>query len=921
MRRLSAVSLALVVVGTVSSASCGKDSAAPENSGPSVHISAPTSDANIWSDSLLTLEGSATDPEDGPLTGDALRWSSDLDGYLGKGTSVQVRLRSGSHHIILRGTDSEGLAAEDELVVSVLAAADHAPNAAFQFTPQTPMEGDTVTFDGSSSTDPDGDVLSYAWDFDGDGVSDASGTTAEHVFSGAGDHAVELTVRDPTGLTGRATSTLTARARLDLAIQPRYLAAGEGYTCALDANGATVCWGWPDFATTREIQRPLPTGNGHVFVQISGGRHHACGLEADGLAFCWGPNYAGELGSGAASGSAPASSPVSVAGDHRFAQISASSMGHTCAVDQAGTTYCWGENSRGQIGDSTMTDRAAPAEVFGGHAFTEIATGREHTCAIDASGAAWCWGDNAFGQIGDVGVQRSWIPRAVTGGRTFVHITAGTYHSCGLEASGSAYCWGDNSFGQLGDGTETGSSTPVAVSGGRAFVEITAGEWHTCGRTADGAVFCWGKNDRGQLGDGSRVDRASPVQVGVSGSIGVEAGRSHTCVIGADRAVSCWGDNAYGQLGAHQHSSGSLVPSEVAGGHSFSQIAGGGIKTCGLLASGEAYCWGGTGPTSLDVDGDTLLMGEAPVEVPGGLTFASLSGGGAHMCGLDGSGAAFCWGDNSSGQLGLGDGSWMPTWWPAEVVGGHAFDAVAAGGEHTCAVDATGAAYCWGSDRDGQLGDGSDGGVSGTPVAVTGDTSFAAVASGGRHTCGLDPYGTGWCWGSNASGELGIGDAAPGPFDAPVQVVGGHTFTTLAADSFRTCGIDQGGSAYCWGSGTLGDGGSTGSTTPVQVAGGHSFSALAVGADRICGVDTDGFAYCWGDNDIGQLGDGTTTGASTPVQVAGDRTYVDIVIGRYGTCALATGGAAWCWGGNFFGDLGGDVLFYSTVPVTTGPFD
>jgi hypothetical protein len=102
--------------------------------------------------------------------------------------------------------------------------------------------------------------------------------------------------------------------------------------------------------------------------------------------------------------------------------------------------------------------------VAGGHAFAAVTAGLRHSCALDNTGTAWCWGDNTYGELGDGTQTPSATPVAVGGGLLFSYIKAGELSTCGVTGAGVAYCWGDNEYGQLGDGTATSSLVPVKVA-------------------------------------------------------------------------------------------------------------------------------------------------------------------------------------------------------------------------------------------------------------------------------------------------------------------------------------------------------------------------------------------------------------------------------------------------------------------------
>jgi len=141
---------------------------------------------------------------------------------------------------------------------------------------------------------------------------------------------------------------------------------------------------------------------------------------------------------------------------------------HTCGVSTDGAVYCWGNNSAGQLGDGTTTDRSSPTPVLGGLAFTAVRAGYLHTCGITIGGAVYCWGDNRSGQLGDGTTTDHSMPTLIKtftpGGLAYAHLNSGGGHTCIVDEAAAAYCWGFNGHGQVGDGTTTDRLAPVRVA-------------------------------------------------------------------------------------------------------------------------------------------------------------------------------------------------------------------------------------------------------------------------------------------------------------------------------------------------------------------------------------------------------------------------------------------------------------------------
>jgi alpha-tubulin suppressor-like RCC1 family protein len=385
--------------------------------------------------------------------------------------------------------------------------------------------------------------------------------------------------------------------------------------------------------------------------------------------------------------------------------------------------------------------------------------------------------------------------------------------------------------------TACGESTAPDRPGAPSGVGLSVGGHHACRLTADGHALCWGRADAGQLGIGTTPLRSEPVQVvaGATRFTSVAAGGLHSCALTADGEAWCWGQNAAGQAGlsaALTQPCGEPIHGWqcVPGPHAvettlrFDVLVAGGANTCGFARSGGIYCWGSNGAGQLGAAASDTCDGapcsRTPVPLPSEPRLRTLAlGSAAHFCGLTNTGAAYCWGSNSGGQLGIGTvGGTRDA--PAAVSGGLSFKAIAVGGEHTCAVAADGAAWCWGRDI---LPAGAGGiSFSAVPVAIGQSPAFTDLITGTWAACGRTAAGSVSCWGINAHGEIGTTPAGLNArYDTPQPLAGGTRWSLIAGSLATFCGLDDIGGTRCWGDGSSGELGTDldATTLPVRVGG------------------------------------------------------------------------------------------------------
>ena len=333
---------------------------------------------------------------------------------------------------------------------------------------------------------------------------------------------------------------------------------------------------------------------------------------------------------------------------------------------------------------------------------------------------------------------------------------------------------------------------------------ISASYQQTCAVTV-GVVRCLGANGFGQLGNNSTTPSDSFVLTGLSDVVATSGGGAFGCALESNGTVWCWGAGNGGYLGDGLNAA-SLVPVQVSGITDATQIASGSAGSCARTASGLVRCWGAA---SLRGDGGSGGM-TTPVTVSlSGV--AKVSVGGAHACAVKADGAVWCWGANAEGQLGIGT-TGAPTSTPVQAVGVTTAVDVAAGGFDgaSCAVLASGAVQCWGDDSHRQLGDGDLSPVDRpTPTIVPGLSNATRIAMGFYTTCAIRTTGEVACWGS---GGL-LGDATNLPSSSPVAVFAVIGALTISGQGTHMCALQTGNTAACWGENNVAQLGGGGSAT------------------------------------------------------------------------------------------------------------
>ncbi|HEY5938448.1 MAG TPA: hypothetical protein VIU61_27545 [Kofleriaceae bacterium] len=531
---------------------------------------------------------------------------------------------------------------------------------------------------------------------------------------------------------------------------------GQYHTCGIKTGGSLWCWGdnahgtYGDGSNTQSQEpREVP---GDSWKQIALGATTTCGLTAGDRVRCTGFGAHGELGDDVTFIS---SSFIPVKIDGVEPEWNAIAVGaiHACGITRDGSLWCWGDDIYWQLGSEVPAGFSSrPLRIAGaGASWRAIAPGVMHSCAIDGDGRAWCFGADSRSQLGDGGSSHP-VPTRVG---TYVTMAAGTNNTCAIDSNGKPRCAGSNSSSQIGDGTSNTrdrlTSLDTTVTG---WTSLVVGTSHACG-SANGAWYCWGANGSGQFGDSTTTPQKTPTATG--GTWPVLVGTDHMC--GLDGGfVSCWGYNNVGQVG-----NGTIIDTPSPSGLANPNVAAvsvGSQHACTLDTAGSALCWGRNFEGQL-ANTAAWNYSTSPVSVNQSSTgaFEAIHLGGNHTCARTADHHLWCWGSNSAGQLGVGDSA--PRSFPVEL-GTAEWTAVVLGSSHTCGIQTDGTLWCWGNGLRGQLGLGSRSSRF-VPVQVTDDVDWIDVIAGASHTCARKMDDSMWCWGSNDYGQLGDGTAWHAP--------------------------------------------------------------------------------------------------------------------------------------------------------------
>lgn len=577
----------------------------------------------------------------------------------------------------------------------------------------------------------------------------------------------------------------------------------------------------------------------------------------------------------------PSITPSSTSADVSWGSYSRTSLSSSYTLSHANNSSGTGASTAYAGSGHSVTDTGglvSSAQVAA--TASQISAGLAFTCAVEA-GSVYCWGANGSAQVtGSSTSTTENSPVKVGLSGTVTAVSAGSTHACAI-VNAQAYCWGSSGSGQLG-----GSSTSTPVGGllaGKSVTAISAGLNFTCA-IANSAAYCWGAGSNGQLGNSTTSSSSTPVAVqlpaGTVSSIAAGSGSSACAVVGG--AAYCWGLNTNGQVGDNSTTlrTAPVAVNVTAGdaamdGKRVGMVSVGDAHSCALTETG-VFCWGLGTSGQLGNSASSSFSYPRPVTGSSAWNATAISTAGGHTCAIRSTGAIVCWGLGSSGQLGNGasaNSNTAVTVTASGVLSGVTPRGISAGGVHSCTVGTNGSVYCWGTDASRQLGNGTGGGSSNSAVAsntptVTGCANGASLLAG--PACSLAPSTTYW-W--RLVHTYGPWTSQPSAWTAATTTA--RSATTPSASSTTRYTTTTNWSAF----------------TPASQQTGRYVLQRA--------TDTGG-------SNLATVADSASLSATDTGQIAattGIPAMTSISTGYGTTCGIGAGDA-FCWGYNAYGQLG-----------------
>ena len=773
-------------------------------------------------------------------------------------------------------------------------------------------------------------------------------------------------------------SNRTTPVRIGTSNDWKEIAIGLGYTIALKINGTLWAWGDNSFGqlgdgTTVSKSVPTQIGSSSNWKTIHTGNNHSAGLQNDGTIWFWGNNFNGQLGNSTTTNS---TIPIKIGTENDWFKLALGDS-HTIALKNDKTMWSWGSNANGQLGDGTVISRTVPQKIGTDNDWNQIAAG-SHSFAIKNDGTLWGSGLNSSGQLGDgkafftspslvkpiVEITQSGKSTYCSGGSmtltaseglSYTWSTGATTRSITVNTSGTygvtvSYPMGDVAVSesvviparQNTTLSTTGSMTVNRLEDLKTYkltvpsATATTYQWYNNSVAIPGAT----KNSFVPLKNGLYSVTLSNTFGCVSSSISktvtytlsetltpstVFAGSTSSFLIKPNGTLWAWGNNSNGQLGIGNKINQSIAV-QVGTASDWKMVATAlNNFTIAIKKDGSLWGWGRNGSFGyLGIGDATIAESLVPIRIGVASDWESISVGFNHIIALKTNGTISSWGSNFDGQLGNGNTTTLLS--PTQIGTDTDWASISTGGFSSYAIKNNGSLYAWGQNSFKQLGDGTT--ISkNIPTLIGNSTDWGMIKSSNYSVLALKTNGSLWAWGLNSDGQLGNGTLEN--VSEPIQIGTDLNWTNISLSINHGFALKANGTIWSTGnnfSGQLGQGNTNNATSFTQIGTSNSWRSLALGTSNSLALGTTyslaldnlNNLYSWGDNLSGQLGKGNTY-IAVPRQVGNDFSWEKVFAGLVHSAAIKKDGSLWMWGRNRYGQLGDGLSATNVdIPIQVG---
>ena len=685
------------------------------------------------------------------------------------------------------------------------------------------------------------------------------------------------------------------------------IANGNDFTVALRADGNVWTWGTNAYGTLGRDDVSYSNVPGKVSLNdekiedIAVGDNHVLALTEDGKVYSWGYNGYGQLGRGGAVNKAYKVVDQNGKELEGIVKVKAG-KNVSYAIDSFGKVYAWGQ---GYYGNARVINGIEEIEGISG--ITDISK----SFVVSAEGKMYIYKVTAKDGILTIGNMQELTTKETTESiNKAISVSEGNDHAAFVTEAGTIYSIGNNSFGQLGNGTTVSTtdkvvevclSETIPLYG---VVDVYAGDRYTVALTSSGELYTWGMNTNKEQGIEDQVIVRNPeLNTKVSGLIGVTAGYGTTTVVKEDGTVWGIGQGKLGQLGNREErdSQDPIMAGEYfvkANTNRVEVAVGESVDLSAYVEYFNMIYSDVKGVTFTSKDTSVAYLGELSEEEKASLEDYEF---GKKLTASRVGTTTVVVSQNNSENIGIIQVEAITE--KTEIK-----PQVATGDSHTVMLKTDGTVWSYGNNTYGQLGiDSYEGTDEPVKVIFPTGTKIVQIAAGENHSVALDSNGNVWTWGRNNYYQLGLWGW--GNLAKPYNIGNtGSKVVKITAEGNLTVMLTEKGEVYTHGINADGEAGNGEYTTRVTYGKANNVNNIidiAVGKSHVMLLRSDGTVYATGSNLYGQLGIGNkNTTKTNEYKKLSLKNIAYIEAGENSSSALTADGRVYVWGSNVYGQLG-----------------